>query len=95
MHVCFHQRLLAFYQDSNTENVGDVTYVLAKYQDKEAKLFDALIKRYGPESGDSDDEDHVHHEEEEEEEEEEATSDDDGQPKLRNVVYCPIDTFPS
>ena len=44
MHVCFHQRLLAFYQNSNTENVGDVTYVLAKYKDKKAKLFDALIK---------------------------------------------------
>ena len=33
-------------------------------------------------------------EEEEEEEEEEATSDDDGKPKLRNVVCCPIVTFP-
>ena len=39
----------------------------------------------------------MHHEEEEEEEEEEkeeATSDDEGQPKLRNGVDCPIDTFP-
>ena len=41
----------------------------------------------------------MHHEEEDEEEEEEeekeeATSDDEGQPKLRNVFDCPIDTFP-
>ena len=38
----------------------------------------------------------MHHEEEEKEEEEkeEATSDDKGQPRLRNVVDCPIDTFP-
>ena len=44
MQGCFQQRLLAFYQKSNTENVGDVAHVLAKYKDKEAKLFDALIK---------------------------------------------------
>ncbi|KAL4162288.1 hypothetical protein PRNP1_002835 [Phytophthora ramorum] len=60
-----HQRLLAFYQKYNPEKVDDVPTVLAKYKGKESKLFDALVKKYGPEPA-----------------------------KLRNVLYCPIDTFP-
>ncbi|KAL4111259.1 hypothetical protein PRIC1_002940 [Phytophthora ramorum] len=86
-----HQRLLAFYQKYNPEKVDDVPTVLAKYKGKESKLFDALVKKYGPEPGDSDDEEETHHDEEDEEEEEKEK---DGQPKLRNVLYCPIDTFP-
>lgn len=52
-----HKRLLAFYGRYNPEKVGDVPMVLAKYKGKEAQLFDALVKKYGPEPGDSDDED--------------------------------------
>ncbi|TYZ57189.1 hypothetical protein PybrP1_011139 [[Pythium] brassicae (nom. inval.)] len=52
-----HKRLLAFYNRYNPEKVGDVPTVLAKYKGKEAQLFDALVKKYGPEPGDSDDED--------------------------------------
>ncbi|GMF29198.1 unnamed protein product [Phytophthora fragariaefolia] len=86
-----HQRLLAFYRKYNPEKIGDVPQVLAKYKGKESKLFDALVKKYGPEPGDSDDEDDH---DEEEDDDEEGDDEDDGQPKLRNVVYCPIDTFP-
>ncbi|KAL3663184.1 hypothetical protein V7S43_011594 [Phytophthora oleae] len=85
-----YQRLLAFYQKYNPEKVDDVPQVLAKYKGKESKLFDALVKKYGPEPGDSDDEEDA----QEDEEEEEDVEKDDGQPKLRQVVYCPIDTFP-
>ncbi|KAG1690518.1 hypothetical protein DVH05_028022 [Phytophthora capsici] len=85
-----YQRLLAFYQKYNPEKLDDVPQVLAKYKGKESKLFDALVKKYGPEPGDSDDEEDAQDDEDEEEEAEE----DDGQPKLRQVVYCPIDTFP-
>ncbi|CAH0488641.1 unnamed protein product [Peronospora farinosa] len=88
---CFyHQRLLAFYHKYNPEKVDDVAQVLVKYKGKESKLFDALTKKYGPEPGDSDDEEEVHQEEGKEEKE----SDNGDQAKLRNVVYCPIDTFP-
>ncbi|OWZ02964.1 hypothetical protein PHMEG_00025386 [Phytophthora megakarya] len=85
----FHyQRLLAFYHKYNPEKVGDVPQVLAKYKGKESKLFDALVKKYGPEPGDSDDEEDAQEDEDEEDQE------DDGLPKLRQVEYCPIDTFP-
>ncbi|KAE8896202.1 hypothetical protein PF005_g3379 [Phytophthora fragariae] len=87
-----HQRLLAFYQKYNPEKVGDVPQVLVKYKGKESKLFDALVKKYGPEPGDSDEEDDDAHDDDEEDDEDEE---EDGQPKLRNVVYCPIDTFPA
>ncbi|ETK82521.1 hypothetical protein F441_12363 [Phytophthora nicotianae CJ01A1] len=87
-----YQRLLAFYQKYNPEKVGDVAQVLAKYKGKESKLFDALVKKYGPEPGDSDDEEDAQEDDNEDEESEEE--EDDGQPKLRHVEYCPIDTFP-
>ncbi|GMF12083.1 unnamed protein product [Phytophthora lilii] len=87
-----HQRLLAFYQKYNPDKVGDVPSVLSKYKGKESKLFDALVKKYGPEPGDSDDEEDEHHDEDDEEADDEE--EDDGQPKLRHVLYCPIDTFP-
>ncbi|KAG3119145.1 hypothetical protein PI124_g3834 [Phytophthora idaei] len=89
-----YQRLLAFYQKYNPEKVGDVAQVLVKYKGKESKLFDALVKKYGPEPGDSDDEESVHDEEEGSDDEADGKEVDDGQPKLRHVVYCPIDTFP-
>ncbi|KAI9917151.1 hypothetical protein PsorP6_013091 [Peronosclerospora sorghi] len=89
-----HQRLLDFYQKYNPEKVGDVAQVLAKYKGKESMLFDALVKKYGPEPGDSDVDENGHNDEVEEEEYEKEGENDDGQLKLRNVVYCPIDTFP-
>ncbi|KAG7398399.1 hypothetical protein PHYBOEH_011200 [Phytophthora boehmeriae] len=91
-----YQRLLAFYQKYNPEKVDDVAQVLAKYKGKESKLFDALVKKYGPEPGDSDDEEDDEEDKEEthEEEEDEEEEGDDGEPKLRSVLYCPIDTFP-
>ncbi|KAF1333368.1 Rna-binding protein, partial [Globisporangium splendens] len=52
-----HARLLAFYKKYNPDKVGDVETVLSKYKGKEAQLFDALVRKYGPEPGDSDDED--------------------------------------
>jgi density-regulated protein DRP1 len=78
-----HQRLLAFYQKYNPDKLHDVPHVLAKYKGKESKLFDALVRKYGPEPGDSDDEEEEEHEEDEEEGEE------DGLPKMRHVLYCP------
>ncbi|RLN62993.1 hypothetical protein BBJ29_001646 [Phytophthora kernoviae] len=91
-----YQRLLAFYQKYNPEKVDDVAQVLAKYKGKESKLFDALVKKYGPEPGDSDDEEEDEDKEEthEEEEEDDDEEGEDGEPKLRSVLYCPIDTFP-
>lgn len=116
-----HARLLAFYNRYNPEKVGDVPNVLLKYKGKEAQLFNALVKKYGPEPGDSDDEgdgddgedddeeDDDEDDEEEEEtkpaaeehdddddDEEKAEDDDDASsaPKFKNVVYCPVDTFP-
>lgn len=65
-----HARLLAFYNRYNPEKVGDVPTVLAKYKGKEAQLFDALVKKYGPEPGDSDDEDEGDDDDEEEDEDE-------------------------
>lgn len=89
-----HQRLLAFYQKYNPEKVGDAPQVLAKYKGKESKLFDALVKKYGPEPGDADDEEDDAAHDDDDDDDEERDDEDDGQPKLRNVVYCPIDTFP-
>lgn len=82
-----YQRLLAFYQKYNPDKVDDVASTLVKYKGKEHKLFEALVRKYGPEPGDSDDEEEAEEDEEDEEE-------DDGQPKLHAVLYCPIDTFP-
>ncbi|RLN51243.1 hypothetical protein BBJ28_00015670 [Nothophytophthora sp. Chile5] len=97
-----HARLLAFYQKYNPEKVGDVDQVLTKYKGKESKLFNALVKKYGPEPDDSDNEGDdeekasaEHHEDEEDgDDDEEEEEDDDGEPKLRSVLYCPIDTLP-
>ncbi|CAH0474572.1 unnamed protein product [Peronospora belbahrii] len=90
-----YQRLLAFYQKYNPEKVDDVAQVLVKYKGKEGMLFNALIKKYGPEPGDSDEDvDETLQLDSEKEEEEVEENDESGQPKLRNVVYCPIDTFP-
>lgn len=52
-----HARLLAFYKRYNPDKLDDVDGVLSKYKGKEAQLFNALVKKYGPEPGDSDDED--------------------------------------
>lgn len=108
-----HARLVAFYKRYNPEKLDEVDTVLAKYKGKEAQLFNALVKKYGPEPGDSDDEDdededeserkaeakEAKHEQEEEEEEDDDDEDeedeeDSAEPKLRTVVYCPVDTFP-
>ncbi|KAJ0396143.1 hypothetical protein ATCC90586_008576 [Pythium insidiosum] len=107
----------------NPEKLGEVDTVLSKYKGKEAQLFNALVKKYGPEPDDSDDDDDddddeqqeqekkapkskgakVKQEEQDEEEEEEAADEDEdeeekddasGEPKLRHVVYCPVDTLP-
>uniref|UniRef100_A0AAV1TTL6 SUI1 domain-containing protein n=1 Tax=Peronospora matthiolae TaxID=2874970 RepID=A0AAV1TTL6_9STRA len=88
------QRLLAFYQRYNPEKVDDVPQVLAKYKDKESQLFDALVKKYGPEPGDSDSEGDDEEEEEAEDGEVEQDEEVSSSPKLCSVVYCPIDTFP-
>ncbi|TMW69264.1 hypothetical protein Poli38472_001420 [Pythium oligandrum] len=104
-----HARLTAFYQKYNPEKLGEVETVLAKYKGKEAQLFNALVKKYGPEPDDSDDEgdDDEHkaalpptQEEEEEaddddEDAEEDEEEDNGEPKFKTVVYCPIDTLPA
>ncbi|GAB9468381.1 Rna-binding protein [Globisporangium polare] len=66
-----HARLLAFYNRYNPEKVGDVPSVLLKYKGKEAQLFNALVKKYGPEPGDSDDDDDDDDDDEEEEEDDE------------------------
>lgn len=58
------ERLVAFYEKYVPEKVDGVPALLEKYAGKEAKLFDALVKKYGPEpedpyyadeDGDSDD----------------------------------------
>jgi density-regulated protein DRP1 len=105
-----HARLLAFYKRYNPEKVDDVDNVLAKYKGKEAQLFNALVKKYGPEPDDSDEEDdeedaserkaeakHEQEEDEDEDEEEDADEEEEkvsAEPKLRTIVYCPVDTFP-
>ncbi|CEG43527.1 rna-binding protein [Plasmopara halstedii] len=81
-----YQRLLAFYQKYNPEKVDDVPQVLVKYKGKESMLFDALVMKYGPEPGDS--------VSEEDSDEDVELQSDDGEPKLRDVLYCPIDTLP-
>ncbi|GLE02111.1 hypothetical protein PINS_up010949 [Pythium insidiosum] len=50
-------RLVAFYERYNPEKLGEVDTVLSKYKGKEAQLFNALVKKYGPEPDDSDDDD--------------------------------------
>lgn len=72
-----HARLLAFYNRYNPTKVGDVPTVLAKYKGKEAQLFDALVKKYGPEPGDSDDEDDDDDDEDENDDDEEEEADDE------------------
>ncbi|CAI5736491.1 unnamed protein product [Hyaloperonospora brassicae] len=97
-----HERLLAFYKKHNPEKIGNVAQVLAKYKDNESKLFDALVKKYGPEPGDSDEEEDDQDNEEDEGEEGEVENDGDedekeeggSSPKMCDVMYCPIDTFP-
>jgi density-regulated protein len=105
-----HARLIAFYQKYNPEKVAEVPTVLSKYRGKEAALFNALVKKYGPEPDDSDDEDDdedtppmkaVAEEEEADDDDEEDDEEDDGEeekagiPKMKKVVYCPIDTLPA
>lgn len=79
------KRLLAFYRRYNPEKVDDVPTVLAKYKGKEAQLFDALVKKYGPEPGDSDDsdddgddDDGDNNDNDDDDETEQAKSTDDG-----------------
>lgn len=43
------ERLTAFYEKYVPEKVADIPSLLEKYQDKEEKLFVALVKKYGPE----------------------------------------------
>ncbi|TDH74143.1 uncharacterized protein CCR75_002961 [Bremia lactucae] len=81
-----YQRLLAFYSKYNPEKIDDVPQVLLKYKGNESKLFDALVKKYGPEPDDLDKQD--------DDESHDEVDADDNQPKLRHVVYCPVDTFP-
>jgi len=46
------QRLTAFYQQYVPEKVEGIPALLEKYAGKEDKLFDALVKKYGPEPDD-------------------------------------------
>ncbi|RHY91801.1 hypothetical protein DYB35_005360 [Aphanomyces astaci] len=91
-------RLLAFYEKYNPDKVAEVPTVLAKYAGKEKQLFEALVKKYGPEPGDElDDED-----DESEDDSEVGSEDEDdggdvegkGGPLSRQIVYCPIDNLP-
>ncbi|DBA03763.1 TPA: hypothetical protein N0F65_005653 [Lagenidium giganteum] len=116
-----HKRLLAFYQKYNPDKIADVPGVLAKYKGKEAQLFNALVKKYGPEPGDSDDEDDEEDDapaakgpkgwvapskqaaaaaaaaaaDDDDDEDEEEDDGDDSTPKMKSVVYCPIDSLPA
>lgn len=80
----YHARLTVFYQKYNPDKMNDVLTMLMKYQGHETKLFDALVKKYGPEPRDLLDEESS---EEEQEEEENYTR--------QHVEYCPIDTLPA
>lgn len=86
--VVMKERLVAFYTKYNPEKVDEVDTVLTKYKGKEAALFDALVRKYGPEPGDDDDEDQEADEEGSDQENDEY----DG--IFRKVLYCPIDTLP-
>lgn len=46
------QRLVAFYEKYTPEKVNGVPALLEKYAGKEEKLFEALVKKYGPEPQD-------------------------------------------
>lgn len=76
-----HARLLAFYNRYNPEKVGDVPNVLVKYKGKEAQLFNALVKKYGPEPGDSDDEADDDDEDDDEDEDEGEAEEEEAKPK--------------
>jgi len=46
------ERLVAFYNEYMPEKVDGVPALLEKYEGKEEKLFEALVKKYGPEPED-------------------------------------------
>ncbi|KAF0699301.1 Aste57867_10143 [Aphanomyces stellatus] len=87
-------RLRAFYEKYNPEKVGEAEKTLAKYAGKEKQLFEALVKKYGPEPGDEGDDD-----DDDESDDEESGDDDDEEkspadPLAREILYCPIDNLP-
>lgn len=50
-------RLTEFYEKYNPDKVSSVEETLIKYKGKEVGLFEALVKKYGPEDGDEEEED--------------------------------------
>mmetsp|Transcript_69 Transcript_69/g.135 ORF Transcript_69/g.135 Transcript_69/m.135 type:complete len:281 (+) Transcript_69:146-988(+) len=70
------QRLMAFYEKYVPEKVESVPALLEKYAGKEDNLFNALVKKYGPEPNDPYFTDSEDEEEEEDEEEGEDAADD-------------------
>ncbi|OQR89825.1 hypothetical protein THRCLA_09560 [Thraustotheca clavata] len=84
-------RLQAFYEKYNPDKISEVPTVLAKYAGKERQLFEALVKKYGPEPGD---EDEVDDDDEEDDEDEEEQVVEQGNPLEKEIIYCPIDNLP-
>ncbi|EQC28519.1 hypothetical protein SDRG_13847 [Saprolegnia diclina VS20] len=86
-------RLQAFYEKYNPEKIGEVPTVLAKYAGKERQLFEALVRKYGPEPGDEQEEYDDDDEDDEDDDEEDVTT-PEGSPLSKVIVYCPIDNLP-
>nr|CCA26978.1 conserved hypothetical protein [Albugo laibachii Nc14] len=95
------ERLTAFYEKYNPEKVKEVDEVLSKYKGKENQLFNALVRKYGPEPGDSMDESDGSDQEDimspikEEESALEDVKETEDPFQLRRVVYCPVDSLPA
>ncbi|ETV90107.1 hypothetical protein H310_15063 [Aphanomyces invadans] len=88
-------RLLAFYEKYNPDKVAEVPNVLAKYAGKEKQLFEALVKKYGPEPGDElDDADDDDDDESNDGSDEEEEVQGKGALLSREILYCPIDNLP-
>ncbi|KAG9411368.1 hypothetical protein AC1031_017006 [Aphanomyces cochlioides] len=86
-------RLQAFYEKYNPDKVAEVPAVLSKYAGKEKQLFEALVKKYGPEPGDEDEEDDDDDDDDDDEDEEEEVK-APANPLQREILYCPIDNLP-
>lgn len=97
----FQTRLKAFYHAYNPDKMSEITTVLTKYKGKEDALFNALVKKYGPEpftmSNDQDDESEnegATNSDEEEDKEDEEDTDRRTTSSPVEMLYCPIDTLP-
>lgn len=95
------ERLTAFYEKYNAEKIREVDVVLSKYKGKENQLFNALVRKYGPEPGDSNDESNDSNDEEpmspieEDDSTLENVEETEDLHQLRRVVYCPVDSLPA